>query len=225
MNKKAVVLFSGGVDSTTCIAIAKAQGFAVYALSFDYGQRHAAELLIAKKTAQLLQVAEHKIVSLGLKELGGSALTDSKIAVPDYSDSNDIPITYVPARNTVFLAVALGYAEVIGAQDVFIGTNSIDYSHYPDCRPEYILAFETLANLATKAGVTGHPFTIHTPLATLSKADIIATGMTLGINYFLTVSCYQADEKGRGCGHCASCTLRKRGFEAAGLPDATYYMP
>ncbi|UTA49110.1 7-cyano-7-deazaguanine synthase QueC [Simiduia sp. 21SJ11W-1] len=220
--KKAVVLVSGGLDSTTVVAMAQAEGYEVYALSFDYGQRHQSELQAAARTAKVLGVAAHKVVQLDLRTIGGSALTDSAIAVPE-EESAGIPVTYVPARNTVFLSIALGWAEVLGALDIFVGVNAVDYSGYPDCRPEFIAAFEQMANLATKASVEGRKLTIHTPLINLSKADIVQRGTELGVDYRLTVSCYQATEAGAACGKCDSCRLRRAGFEAAGLPDATIY--
>jgi len=223
MQKKAVILFSGGLDSTTCVAIAKSQGYICYALSFDYGQKHKSELDAAKRVANLMEVKEHKVISLGLNSLGGSALTDKNIDVVDYSDDNKIPVTYVPARNTVFLSVALGWAEVLGAFDIFIGANDVDYSGYPDCRPEYLQAFERLANLATKAGVEGVKYTIHAPLLKLTKREIIQQGMELGVNYETTLSCYRADTKGRACGKCDSCTYRRKGFIEAGVADPTRY--
>lgn len=221
--KKAVILLSGGLDSTTCLAIAKEKGFSCYALSFFYGQRHASELAAAKRVAQHFSVEDHRIVNLDIGQFGGSALTDASIKVPHYEGSDDIPITYVPARNTIFLAIALGYAETIGAKDLFIGVSAIDYSHYPDCRPEFLTAFQNLANLATKAGVEGHPLTIHAPLLNLSKAETIVKGMKLGVDYSLTVSCYQATQSGKACGNCDSCSLRKSGFLSAGLLDPTSY--
>ncbi|CAI8977598.1 7-cyano-7-deazaguanine synthase QueC [Methylocaldum szegediense] len=220
--KKAVVLLSGGLDSATTLAIAKSQGYACYALSFDYGQRHSAELDAARRVAQSIGAIEHKIIRIGLGEFGGSALTDTNIAVPE-TPQEDIPVTYVPARNTVFLAFALGWAEVLGSTDIFIGVNAVDYSGYPDCRPEYIQAFEHLANLATKAGVEGSRFKVHAPLITLKKAEIIRIGTDLGVDYSLTVSCYSADEEGRACGVCDSCRFRKAGFVEAGVADPTRY--
>lgn len=220
--KKAVILLSGGLDSATVLAIARDQGYICHALSFDYGQRHGAELNAAKRIAHEARVVEHKLVRIGLDSIGGSALTDTRIAVPDQPQSG-IPVTYVPARNTVFLAFALGWAEVLGATDIFIGVNAVDFSGYPDCRPEFIKAFERLARLATKAGVEGQEFHIHTPLIHFSKADIIRTGVALGVDYAHTVSCYAADDYGRACGVCDSCRLRAAGFEAAGLPDPTRY--
>ena len=220
--KKAVVLVSGGLDSATVLAMARAQNYSCYALSFDYGQRHRAELQAAARVAKTLGAIEHKTISLDLAGIGGSALTDTAIAVPEQA-GDGIPVTYVPARNTVFLALALGWSEVLAAQDIFIGVNAVDYSGYPDCRPEFIAAFENTANLATKAGVEGRPFHIHTPLIQLSKAQIIQEGLRLGVDYGITVSCYQADEQGRACGRCDSCRLRREGFIAAGLADPTRY--
>ncbi|MCF7203181.1 7-cyano-7-deazaguanine synthase QueC [Pseudomonas oligotrophica] len=221
-DKKAVILLSGGLDSATVVAIARAQGFACYSMSFDYGQRHRAELQAAERVARQLGVVEHKVVGIDLNGIGGSALTDSSIAVPE-QPGEGVPITYVPARNTVFLALALGWAEVLGAQDIFIGVNAVDYSGYPDCRPEFIEAFERMANLATRAGVEGPGFHIQAPLQHLSKAEIIRQGTALGVDYAMTVSCYQADEDGRACGLCDSCRLRAEGFRQAGLADATRY--
>ena len=220
--KKAVVLVSGGLDSATVLALARDQGYACYALSFDYGQRHRTELQAAARVAQSLGAVAHKTISLDLAGIGGSALTDTAIAVPEQGGEG-IPVTYVPARNTVFLALALGWAEVLAAQDIFIGVNAVDYSGYPDCRPAFIAAFEQTANLATKAGVEGRPFHIHTPLIAMSKARIIQTGQRLGVDYAITVSCYQADDQGRACGRCDSCRLRREGFAAAGVADPTRY--
>ncbi|MCU7880096.1 MAG: 7-cyano-7-deazaguanine synthase QueC [Candidatus Thiodiazotropha sp. (ex Lucinoma aequizonata)] len=222
MNQRAVVLLSGGLDSVTVLAIAGSQGFSCYALSMAYGQRHAAELAAASRVATALQVLDHKVIHIGLDDIGGSALTDRSIQVPEEMSAG-IPITYVPARNTVFLSLALGWAEVLEAYDIFIGVNAVDYSGYPDCRPQFIEAFEKLANLATKAGVEGKPFQIHTPLINLSKADIIRQGIQLGVDYGLTVSCYQATEAGEACGVCDSCRLRTRGFVEAGIADPTAY--
>lgn len=222
MQAKAVVLLSGGLDSATVLAQARAQGFACYALSFDYGQRHASELAAAQRVAAALGVVEHKIIALDLRQIGGSALTDARIAVPE-APSAGIPVTYVPARNTVFLSLALGWAEVLVAQDIFIGVNAVDYSGYPDCRPEYIASFERLANLATRAGVEGTPFRINAPLIEMSKAEIIQTGLRLGVDYALTLSCYAADAEGRACGRCDSCRLRAAGFVQAGVADPTRY--
>jgi len=223
MQAKAVVLLSGGLDSATVLAIARDQGFACHALSLDYGQRHRVELAAARRVAAALGVVEHKIIGLDLATIGGSALTDPAIAVPQ-APTEGIPVTYVPARNTVFLALALGWAEVLGAQDLFIGVNAVDYSGYPDCRPEYIAAFERLANLATRAGVEGAAFHVHAPLMRMSKAEIIRTGIGLGMDYGLTLSCYAADAAGRACGCCDSCRLRAAGFIAAGVPDPTRYV-
>ncbi len=221
-DKRAVVLLSGGLDSATALAVARDQGYLCHALSFDYGQRHAAELEAAKRVARHLGVEEHRVLRLGLEEIGGSALTDRAIEVPE-TPQEGIPVTYVPARNTVFLALALGWAEVLGAREIFIGVNAVDYSGYPDCRPEFIDAFERLANLATKAGVEGERFHVRAPLVQMTKAEIIALGGRLGVDYSLTVSCYQADEEGRACGRCDSCRLRAAGFAAAGVPDPTRY--
>jgi len=219
---KAVILLSGGLDSATTLAIAREQNFACHALSLDYGQRHVAELNAARRVAGALGAIEHKVIPIALDAFGGSALTDASIAVPEQQTAG-IPVTYVPARNTVFLALALGWAEVIGAHDLFIGVNALDYSGYPDCRPEYIAAFERLANLATRAGVEGGRFRVHAPLIAMTKAEIIREGERLGVDYALTVSCYQADAEGRACGRCDSCRLRARGFADAGLPDPTRY--
>ena len=219
---KAVILLSGGLDSATVLAIAREQGFACHALSLDYGQRHGAELAAARRVAAALGAVEHKIVPIALDAFGGSALTDRRIAVPE-QETAGIPVTYVPARNTVFLALALGWAEVIGACDLFIGVNALDYSGYPDCRPEYIATFERLANLATRAGVEGERFRVHAPLIAMTKAEIVREGGRLGVDYALTVSCYQADDDGRACGLCDSCRLRAKGFAEAGVPDPTRY--
>lgn len=224
--KRAVVLLSGGLDSTTCLAMAKADGFTPTCLSISYGQRHRVELERAKAAAASLGVSDVRRLELDLRAIGGSALT-ADIAVPkDRSESEvgvGIPVTYVPARNTVFLSLALGLAEVIGARDLFIGVNAVDYSGYPDCRPEFIHAFEKLATLATKAGVEGERFRIHAPLSGMTKADIIRAGMKLGVRYELTHSCYDPDPRGRACGRCDSCRIRRRGFELAGVPDPTDY--
>ena len=222
MQKKAIVLLSGGLDSITTLALAQQQGFKCYALSFDYGQRHNAELIAATRIAADYQLEDHKIIKLGLGSIGGSALTDEHIAVPS-THQDGIPVTYVPARNTIFLSFALGWAEVLHLNDIFIGVNAVDYSGYPDCRPEFIAAFEKLANLATKAGVEGEHFTIHTPLISLSKAEIIKKGMALGVDYKNTVSCYSADIHGRACQVCDACRLRKAGFIEAGIDDPTQY--
>ncbi len=220
--KNAVVLLSGGLDSATVLAMARQQGFNCYALSVDYGQRHHAELAAAQRVAKTLGATEHRNISIDLTAFGGSALTDSSIAVPEQMGTG-IPSTYVPARNTIMLSLALAWAEVLKAQDIFFGVNAVDYSGYPDCRPEYVEAFERMANLATKAAVEGKPLTLHAPLLHLSKAEIIQQGIKLGVDYSLTVSCYQADEQGRACGVCDSCRLRRAGFELAEIPDSTRY--
>lgn len=221
-DKKAVILLSGGLDSATVVAMARAEGYDCYTMSFDYGQRHRAELQAAERVARQQGVIEHKVIGLDLNGIGGSALTDSSIDVPE-APSEGIPVTYVPARNTVFLSLALGWAEVLGARDIFIGVNAVDYSGYPDCRPEFVEAFERMANLATKAGVEGDGFRIQAPLQFLSKAQIIEAGVAQGVDYSLTVSCYQADDDGRACGKCDSCRLRSEGFVAAGISDPTRY--
>ena len=223
MMKKAVVLLSGGLDSATCLAIARSQGFECYCLSFNYGQRHCAELAAADRVVKALGAAKHRVLNFGLAQFGGSALTDTNIAVPVDGVQPGIPVTYVPARNTIMLSLALAWAEVLSSRDIFVGVNAVDYSGYPDCRPEYISAFETMANLATKAGVEGAKLHIHAPLIDLSKAEIIRLGSQLGVDYGLTVSCYQADEQGRACGVCDSCRLRAEGFTAAGVSDPTIY--
>lgn len=223
--KPAVVLLSGGLDSATCLAIARQQGFDCHCLSVDYGQRHAAELNAAARVATALGAIEHRIVHLDIGQFGGSALTDPGIAIPTDGLKPGIPVTYVPARNTIMLSLGLGWAEILGAQDIFVGVNAVDYSGYPDCRPAFIAAFEQLANLATKAGVEGHALRLHAPLIDLSKADIIKRGTLLGIDYALTVSCYQADDEGQACGACDACRLRRDGFAAAGLADPTQYQP
>jgi len=220
--KPAVILLSGGLDSATVLAIAREAGYACHALSLDYGQRHNAELAAAARVAKSLGAVEHRVMRLGLGDIGGSALTDAAIPVPE-SPTAGIPVTYVPARNTVMLALALAWTEVLGARDIFIGVNAVDYSGYPDCRPEFIEAFERMANLATKAGVEGAHLRIHAPLQTLSKAEIIRRGAALGVDYAQTVSCYQADAVGLACGRCDSCRLRREGFLAAGIPDPTRY--
>ncbi len=220
--EKAVVLVSGGLDSATVLAMAKSQGFHCFTLSFDYGQRHRAELVAAQKIAAAYPDVVHKVVTLNLDSIGGSALTDKDIAVPE-SPTEGIPVTYVPARNTIFLSIALGWAEVLEASRIFIGVNAVDYSGYPDCRPEFIEAFTQLANVATKVGVEGGVMQICAPLSALSKADIIRAGVALGVDYSATVSCYQADASGRACGRCDSCRLRREGFEAAGISDPTRY--
>jgi 7-cyano-7-deazaguanine synthase len=227
-NKKAVVLSSGGVDSTTAMAIAKSEGFEFYSLSFRYGQRHAYELEAAKKVAKMLGAKEHLVIDIDLRKIGGSALTDD-IEVPKRRNekemSADIPVTYVPARNTIFLSLALAWAEVLGAADIFIGVNAIDYSGYPDCRPEYIEAYERMANMATKAGVEGSAkLMIRTPLTQLTKADIIRKGRDLGVDYSVTHSCYDPSPDGKACGQCDSCILRRKGFAEAGIPDPTPYV-
>lgn len=219
---KAVVLLSGGLDSATALALARQRGFICYALSVDYGQRHRAELAAAKRVAHSLDAAEHRVINLDLTSFGGSALTDSRIAVSE-QPGEGIPQTYVPARNTIMLSLALAWAEVLQVQDIFIGVNAVDYSGYPDCRPEYIEAFEHMANLATKAAIEGRHMTLHAPLLYLSKAEIIKNGIALGVDYSLTISCYQADTDGRACGKCDSCRLRHDGFEAAGMADPTRY--
>ena len=223
MMKPAVVLLSGGLDSATCLAIARSQGFACHCLSFNYGQRHNAELRAAERVVQALGATEHRVVDLALAQFGGSALTDTNIAVPTAGVQPGIPVTYVPARNTIMLSLALAWAEVLGSRDIFVGVNAVDYSGYPDCRPEYIAAFEKMANLATRAGVEGQQLHIHAPLIALSKAEIIRTGSALGVDYALTVSCYQADDQGRACGVRDSCRLRAEGFAAAGVDDPTAY--
>ena len=220
--KKAVVLLSGGLDSATVLAQARSQGYVCHTLSVDYGQRHHAELAAAQRVARELGAVEHRVIHIDLTAFGGSALTDNKIAVPE-QPTTGIPLTYVPARNTIMLSLALAWAEVLQAQDIFIGVNAVDYSGYPDCRPEYIEAFERMANLATKAAVNGRRLVLHTPLMHLSKADIVKLGKQLGVDYSVTVSCYQADSEGRACGVCDSCRLRRAGFEAAGIPDVTRY--
>lgn len=222
--QRAVVLLSGGLDSATVLAIARAQGFECHTISFDYGQRHSAELHAAQKLSADLGAKTHRVMNVDMRAIGGSALTDNTIDVPvDGVDKDVIPVTYVPARNTVFLSYALGLAEVIDADNIFIGVNAVDYSGYPDCRPEYIAAYETMANLATKAGVEGHKMRILTPLIDLTKAQIIQQGVANGVDYSMTVSCYQADDQGHACGKCDSCRLRKQGFAEAGIADPTLY--
>ena len=220
--RRAVILVSGGLDSTTVLAMARAGGYSCYTLSFDYGQRHRAELLAARRVSQVCGGVEHKVVTLDLDSIGGSALTDTAIDVPQ-QETTGIPVTYVPARNTVFLSIALGWAEVLGARDIFIGVNAVDYSGYPDCRPAFIDAFERLAKVATRAGVEGDGVRIHAPLLELGKDAIIHRGLALDVDYALTVSCYQASEAGEACGRCDSCRLRRRGFADAGVPDPTRY--
>ena len=222
--EKAVVLLSGGLDSATVLAMARADGFAVHALSVDYGQRHSAELVAAVQVARQLGATDHTVVAVDLRAIGGSALTDDAIAVPiDGVAADAIPVTYVPARNTIMLSLALGHAEAIGASDIFYGANAVDYSGYPDCRPVFVDAFEALANVATKAAVEGRRLRVRAPVIDLSKADIIRRGAALGVDFSLTVSCYQADEQGRACGMCDSCRIRKSGFDTAGIPDPTRY--
>lgn len=224
----AVVLSSGGLDSTTAMAVARSEGFSIYSLSFDYGQRHAVELTAAQRIARYFDAVDHLIVSIDMKRIGGSALTDDRIHVPKDTNldsaASTIPVTYVPARNTLFLSYAVAWAETLKAGDIFIGVNAMDYSGYPDCRPEYIAAFETMANLATRAGVTGEaPVRIRTPLIQMRKSQIIQTGVALGVDYAMTISCYDPDSKGAACGHCDSCRLRRRGFQNANIPDPTLY--
>ncbi|WP_370979236.1 7-cyano-7-deazaguanine synthase QueC [Agaribacterium sp. ZY112] len=222
--KRAVVLSSGGLDSTTVIAMAQRDGYECFSLSFDYGQRHQSELIAAERVSASMNVVEHKVVSLDLRAIGGSALTDAAIDVPDHDDKNSgIPVTYVPARNTVFLSIALGWAEVLGADAIYIGVNAVDYSGYPDCRPEYLEAYAKMAALATKAGVEGQPIELKAPLLNLSKAEIVKQGLALGVDYSLTVSCYQATDQGEACGKCDSCHLRAEGFAVAGVADPTRY--
>jgi len=219
----AVVLLSGGLDSATVLAMAREAGYDCYCLSIDYGQRHRTELAAAARVARALGAREHRVTTLDLAAFGGSALTDTRIAVPISGIGTGIPVTYVPARNTIMLSLALAWAEVLGARDIFFGANAVDYSGYPDCRPAYMRAFETMANLATKAAVEGATLTLHTPIIDLKKADIIRRGSALGVDYALTVSCYQADQDGRACGVCDSCRLRKAGFVSAGIADPTRY--
>ena len=222
MSDKAVVLVSGGLDSSTVLALALQQGYRCYTLSFDYGQRHRSELEAAKRVSELMKVEEHKIVRLDLGTIGGSALTDTTIDVPEHETAG-IPVTYVPARNTVFLSIALGWAEVLEADTIFLGVNAVDYSGYPDCRPEYISSFETMANLATRAGVEGNKLSIQAPLMDMTKGEIISAGTSLGVDYSQTVSCYQASIEGLACGKCDSCRLRIEGFNQAGISDPTRY--
>jgi len=221
---KAVILLSGGLDSTTVLAIARSRGYECYALSFDYGQKQKSELNAAIEIAKSYQVKEHRIMKVSLSDIGGSALTDKSINIPDYKKSSEIPITYVPARNTVFLSLALAWSEVIGSNDIFIGVNSVDYSGYPDCRPEYIEAFEKMANLATKNAVMGKKITIHTPLIYLNKGEIIGEGQKLDVDYSKTITCYRASDLGEACGRCDACELRKIGFKNAGFVDPTKYV-
>jgi 7-cyano-7-deazaguanine synthase len=220
--KNAVVLLSGGLDSATVLAMARRQGYRCYALSVDYGQRHHAELAAAKQVAKALGAVEHRVINIDLTAFGGSALTDNNIAVPE-KETDGIPLTYVPARNTIMLSLSLAWAEVLQAQDIFFGVNAVDYSGYPDCRPEYVQAFESMANLATKAAVEGHPLTLHAPLMQMSKADIIRQGTQHGVDFSMTVPCYQADAEGRACGLCESCRLRREGFVNAAVADVTRY--
>lgn len=220
--KKAVVLISGGLDSATCVAIAQSEDYACYGLSFDYGQRHGSELDAARRLADAARLVDYKVMPIDMRGIGGSALTDSNIAVPEES-TEGIPVTYVPARNTVFLSYALAWAEVLEADAIFIGVNALDYSGYPDCRPAFIQAFQNMANLATRRAVEGQPLVIHTPLIGLTKAEIVMRGTALGVDYSHTVSCYQADVEGRACGRCDSCRLRRKGFEEAGIADPTRY--
>jgi len=220
---KAIVLLSGGLDSTTTLAIAKSEGFDCYALSFDYGQKQSSELVSAKNIAKQFDVPEHRIMRISLDDIGGSALTDSYLDIPKYEESSDIPITYVPARNTVFLSFALAWAEVLESQSIFIGVNALDYSGYPDCRPEYIKAYEVMANLATKQSIQGNKLNIHTPLINLTKAQIITKGLSLGIDYSITTSCYQANSSCEACGECDACVIRRNGFVEVGIEDPTKY--
>ena len=223
MGKKAVILTSGGLDSATCLAIARSQGFECYTLAFDYGQKHCSELQAAARISKQLGAMEHKVFQLSIGQFGGSALTDATMMVPDFKPTSNIPSTYVPARNTIFLSIALGIAEILDANDIFVGVSSIDYSHYPDCRPEYIDQFQKLANLATKTGVENQGCKIHAPLILLSKAQTIQWGLKLGVDYSQTISCYRADEEGRACGRCDSCAFRKKGFQEANVVDPTIY--
>ncbi|MBX9587468.1 MAG: 7-cyano-7-deazaguanine synthase QueC [Gammaproteobacteria bacterium] len=221
--RKAVVLFSGGLDSTTCMAIARSQGFELYALTFQYGQKHSAEVNAAKRAVSYFEAKEHRIITIDIGQFGHSALTDQSIDVPDYSGAGKIPATYVPARNTIFLSYALAYAEIIGSTDIFSGNCSTDHAGYPDCKPEYFAAYQTMARLATKAGVEGELVTFHTPLMMLTKADTIRIGSELGVDYSKTVTCYRASDEGEACGRCDACVLRRCGFETANIPDSTRY--
>jgi len=220
---RAIILLSGGLDSATCLALARRQGFECYVLSVAYGQRHAAEIAAARRVAIALGAHEHRLAHVELGQFGGSALTNPDIAIPEMSETGDIPATYVPARNIVMLSMALAWAETLGANDIFIGVNAVDYSGYPDCRPEFIAAFQAMARLATKAGIEGRPLSIHAPLIELSKAEIILQGVALGVDYGLTISCYQADDDERACGYCDACRLRRAGFVAANIADPTRY--
>jgi 7-cyano-7-deazaguanine synthase len=222
--KKAVILLSGGLDSATVLAIAASQGYECHTMAFDYGQRHRSELLASERLAKSMGAKTHRVMQVDMRNIGGSALTDDAIEVPTAGVGSDIPVTYVPARNTIFLSYGLALAEVVEADDIFIGVNAVDYSGYPDCRPGYIEAFEKMANLATKRAIEGHPLHIQTPLLNLSKAEIIQKGVALGVDYALTVSCYQANEEGEACGVCDSCRLRQQGFEEAGVADPTRYV-
>ena len=223
--RKAVVLVSGGMDSAVTIAIAREQGYQVHALSVAYGQRHNSELAVSERVSRLLGAVEHKVVSVDLRSIGGSALTaDIEVPLDSAEGGSDIPVTYVPARNTIMLSIALGWAEVLGSSDIWCGVNAVNYSGYPDCRPAFVDAFETLANVATKAGVEGAGIHIHAPLMRMSKADIAREGLRLGVDFSITVSCYQADDDGRACGHCDACRLRAQGFREAGLADPTHYV-
>lgn len=221
--RKAVVLFSGGLDSTTCMAIARSQGFELYAVTFQYGQKHSAEVNAAKRAASYFEAKEHRIITIDIGQFGHSALTDESIEVPDYSGAGKIPTTYVPARNTIFLSYALAYAEIIGSTDIFSGNCSTDHAGYPDCKPEYFAAYQTMARLATKSGVEGELVTFHTPLMMLTKADTIRIGSELGVDYSKTVTCYRATDQGEACGRCDACVLRRHGFETANIPDSTRY--
>ena len=223
LNNKAIVLLSGGLDSATCLAIAQDEGYECFGLSFDYGQRHRVELEAANELANLAGLVDYKVIPVDMRGIGGSALTDLTIAVPE-QESEGIPVTYVPARNTIFLAYALGWAEVLSARAIIIGVNALDYSGYPDCRPAYIEAFQNMANLATKMSVEGEAIIIETPLIHFSKAEIIQKGISLGVDYSMTISCYQADDHGKACGRCDSCRLRRKGFEESGVADSTHYI-
>lgn len=225
MSKKAIILFSGGLDSTTCLALAKQQGFDCYALTFDYGQKHKAEIIAAQNIAKQFQVAEHKIFALPLNELGGSALTDPSLAVPDFNEQSKAELTYVPARNLIFLSIATAWAETLNITDIFVGGNKVDHDNFPDCRAEFYSAMEIVAHCATKMGEAGKLLRIHTPFLHGDKKQIIETGINLGIDYGITVSCYRLNSKGEACGNCSACELRKQGFMAAGVSDPTQYTP